>query len=631
MICAARLLAIVGSAWLVAGPAAPAPFERTEERARCAQHDPLRRPFFGDLHAHTAYSFDAWAQGTRGTPDDAYRFAKGAPLAIQPFDDEDRPRRKIQLDRPLDFAMVSDHAELLGVTRVCGEPGLEGHDSFTCGFMRRFPALGYMVVNSQWGSWTRRPAAVCGDDGRSCLAAASGVWRSTRDAAEAHYDRSASCAFTTFVGYEWSGSRDGMIHRNVVFRNDQVPEQPANALDDRSDERVLWNRLDRECRGALPGCDVLAIPHNSNLSMGSQFWTETGGPDGVSLDRETARQRARLEPLVEITQHKGDSECRAGGEDERCGFETLRFGPAEGLGGLGGPPPPSAIYVREALLEGLLRAPALGTNPFAFGLIGSTDTHLAAPGYVTESAFVGHAAGPVTARLGIPRPSDHLALNPGGLAVLWAEENSRDALFAAMQRREAYGTSGPRLVVRSFGGWALDPSMCAGSDFAARGYEAGVPMGGDLRPQPSAVEAPKMAVWAMADPGSERSPGAPLERVQIVKGWIDAAGAPREQVFDLVVDERARPVNPRTCAPPSEGARSLCQVWTDPDFEAGLPAFYYARVLEHETCRWSQHECLAFGAGCDVDEPVGIQERAWTSPIFYMPPGVNAPTVRGME
>ncbi len=632
-------IALIVLVWAVASAAAHAaapPFARTETREPCSQHDPLRRPFFGDTHVHTGYSQDASTQGTRSTPRDAYAFAQGEALGIQPWDADGLPQRTVRLDRPLDFAVVTDHAEQIGEVHVCKTPGSPGHGSLVCHLYRSFPRIAFYAMNFSYSDGGER-WGFCGEDDVHCLNAARTVWDDTRAAAEAAYDRTPSCRFTSFVGYEWtaSGATGKNLHRNVVFRNDRVPELPISVMETGVTARDLWDALDRECLGAMPGCDVLTIPHNSNLDGGLLFLSaaEVGAPIG----EEEARRRARWEPLVEVMQHKGDSECLLGGDttDEACGFEKLSvdsFG-AQFSGGDSTPRP--SQFVRHALKEGLRLERELGANPFRYGLVASTDTHLGTPGLVAESDYPGHGgAGDPAADALPPGLPDNPEFGPGGLAVVWAEENSRDALFAAMQRREVYGTSGPRLTVRLFGGWDTSAALCGSDDFVEQGYEGGVPMGADLGPRPPEVGAPALAVWALQDPGPPGRPGVPLQRVQIVKGWLEG-DTPREQVFDVAGGPNGADVDPTTCEPRGVGARSLCSVWRDPAFDPQQPAFYYARVLQNPTCRWSQRLCLAAGVDCADPATIGegyeaccsedhrpvVQERAWTSPIWYRPAG----------
>jgi hypothetical protein len=604
---------------------------RAEERAPCADHNPLRRPYFGDTHVHTTYSLDAWGQGTLGGPDAAYRFAKGERIGIQPYDELGNARDHVKLRRPLDFAVVTDHSDLIGETRICTNPSLEGHNSLVCRVLRRFPALGYALINGHtYSSEDPSRYAFCGDGAELCLDAAREPWSITREAAEAHYDRSKLCSFTSFIGYEWTGMPGGNnIHRNVIFASDVAQEMPTTYIETPTAEG-LWQSLIDECIEGAPGCDVIAIPHNSNVSNG-RMWS-TLRPNGTPLRAEDAARRARLEPLVEVTQHKGDSECRAGAQDELCSYETLTFPRMQDMSGpLGSDHLPPLVYAREVLAAGLLERVRIGVNPFEFGLIGSTDTHFATPGMVDEDEFIGHAAGTVSARFGVPAFPDRPDFNPGGLAVLWAEENSRPSLFAAIKRREAYGTSGPRIVVRFFGGWEFEQEICDDPQLAEKGYSAGVPMGSELTSNPG-EGAPTFVISALRDPGDRDVPSTALQRVQIIKGWVDGDQT-RERVFDVVGNSNSDAgVDLATCSPTGEGFDALCTVWKDPEFESGVPAFYYARVLENPSCRWNSWVCSraavdctsgnvprALEACCDNSIPKTIQERAWTSPIWYSP------------
>jgi hypothetical protein len=607
-----------------------------ETREPCAHRDPEKRPFFGDLHVHTAYSQDASTQGTRTTPREAYEFARGAPLGIQPFTADGKALRTVRLDRPLDFAAVTDHAEQIGEVRICRTPGAPGHDSWMCRLYRRFPRAAFFVMNTAYSQGGER-FRFCGEGGAGCLAAARTVWEETRDAAEGAYDRSAACRFTSFVAYEWTAGVDGgkNLHRNVIFASERVPELPVSVMETGNEAAKLWDALERDCVAGLPGCDVLTIPHNSNLDGGLMFLSAV--ELGAQIGAEEAARRARWEPLVEIMQHKGDSECVLSGDtrDEACGFEKLPYDNFRGRYRLfGAEPARPAQFVREALKRGLASEARLGANPFRYGIVASTDTHVGAAGLVSERGFPGH--GGAGAAVGDALPAglpDALEFGPGGLAVLWAEENSREALFAAMKRREAYGTSGPRLVVRFFGGRSYPADLCERSDFVATGYRDGVPMGGEL----SGGDAPlRFAVQALADPGSETEPGVPLQRIQIVKGWLEA-GAPRERVVDVAGGPNDASVDLSTCEPRGAGHARLCAVWSDPDFDPREPAFYYARVLENPTCRWSQRICAAAQVDCARRETIGeglegccdplhqptLQERAWTSPIWYAPGGAR--------
>ncbi|HCH20264.1 MAG TPA: hypothetical protein DEX33_02590 [Cellvibrionales bacterium] len=605
-----------------------------EDRMPCDVHVQNRIPLFGDLHVHTKYSLDASTQSTRTTPDQAYRFAKGEVVGIQPWQ-EGEALRSLQLDRPLDFAMVSDHAELFGETYICNTPGAEGYSSWQCKIYRHVPRAAFYLFNAT-ATVRQTRLGFCGDDGELCRQAGSAPWLEMQAVAEQHDDKSSSCEFTAFIGYEWTGgTKTGAnLHRNVVFRNAEVPILPVSWVD--GSAQYLWQTLESQCNGTDSGCEALTIPHNSNISSGFMFNFDNDGTVAMTEDQFTLRKK--YEPIVEIMQHKGASECFYStefGSDELCAFEFL---PTTGFFG-GGPTKAGDGFVRDVLKEGLIAQQKSGMNPFQFGFIGSSDTHLGTPGAVDENVFLGHGGAGVPAGKEIPPGlPDYLKYNPGGLAVIWAEENSRDALFDAMQRGETYATSGPRIETRLFGGWDYSEQLCESKAFAQRGYDGGVPMGGTLASPDVTKSSPVFAVSALQDPGSSRSPAVGLQRIQMVKGWIDAEGKKQEQVYDIAGStDNGAALNVNNCAVSGEQSASLCSVWQDPDFQAEQPAFYYTRVLENPTCRWSQRQCVANGVdcanpdtitegfeGCCVAEhrPV-IQERAWSSPIWYQPAGTS--------
>ncbi len=614
------------------------PYAITEEREPCRGYDPLRRPFFGDTHVHTSYSHDASTQDTRNTPRDAYRFARGEEIGIQPYDEDGNSKRRVKLDRPLDWTAISDHSEMLGEVRICEDTAHPEYDSDVCWNKRnaQFALLGFLA-RSQIGERHK----MCGPGGEICRAAARSAWADIQAAAEAAYDRSAGCQFTSVIGYEWTSGIASNLHRNVLFRNHVVPDYALSSMDTVSAFR-LFEGLQRDCVEGLESCDAVVIPHNSNISMdGYMFKTtrltslETG--DG-KVDQEEARLRNRFERVVEIMQHKGDSECLLGAEttDEACGFEKLPYDAMSGAIGAPRTPPKRSAMVREGLKKGLLLEQELGTNPLKFGIIASTDTHLGTPGLVSEEGHVGHGGASRVMQPAVPEGlPDAIEFNPGGLAVVWAEENARDSIFEALRRREVYGTSGTRPEVRFFGGWRYPADLCEAENIAERGYAMGVPMGADLPHRPEsegAFLAPVFVVSALQDPGTERRPGTALQRIQIVKGWTQD-GTTHEKVYEVAGGPNEASVDLDSCTPTGAGARGLCEVWRDPDFDAGERAFYYARILENPTCRWQQHLCVEAGVDCSDPETVGrgyqlccdssvprtVQERAWTSPIWYRP------------
>ena len=673
------------------------PFERTEQREDCANFNPDRQPFFGEQHVHTSFSYDAiiMENKTNG-PAEAYAFARGDSVFMPQSMVDKALTREIKLERPLDWAVVTDHSEWLGATFICNHDNdAVGSDAEDCRLQRKDDAaesgLGQVLgASNAFDAWrvpvngTARAdddgaggadggggvddpmatdVAVCSLPGVDCTGAKISAWQETQAAAEEAYDRSSACGFTSFVAWEYSSAWFGRnLHRNVIFRNEVVMDEPISAVDTNHDVTQLWDGLVEECLDADSACDVLTIPHNSNVSEGRMF------RDPASS--EEAALRNALEPLIEIYQHKGSSECRfdyrfgrgVGTTDEMCGFEqsSTLF-----LGSFAGPLPapedfPPTSFARNALKRGLELEQDLGVNPFQWGFIGSTDTHNASPGYTEEDLYDGHIGvndsdAPKT-QLGINQTSLPFGMNgSGGLAVLWAEENSRDSLFEAMRRREAYGTSGTRPLVRMFVG-DLPDDFCDRDDFARVGYENGVPMGGVIGDVLSG-ESPKFALIASKDPGVGQRVGTDLQRVQVVKGWVDASGVAQEHVFDVAGSaDNGATVDTETCEPQGAGLTDVCEVWEDPNFDPSQRAFYYMRVLENPTCRWHVQKCREFGVDPFADQetcetqadanlpgvaPIGVpsphvccldldsdppverivQERAWGSPVWYRPDG----------
>ncbi len=606
----------------------------SETRQPCSNYDVNNQAFFGDLHVHTRYSLDASTQGTQTSPDDAYRFAKGEKIGIQPWGKDGRAQRSLQLGRPLDFAMVSDHAELIGEVKMCNTPNMDGYSSWQCLFYRHFPRGAYYLFNYM-ATMEASHLGMCGDDGELCRTASLAPWQEMQTAAEHHYDRSQGCKFTAFVGYEWTGMEadsGGNLHRNIVFRNDNVPTLPSSFIDT-PQAKKLWLSLGRECNDKEGSCDSLVIPHNSNLSAGYMFsgLTDTGEP----MTGEYARLRNQYEPLAEIMQHKGASECyfKAGvSRDELCAFEQQ---PKDNIAGFGNEPTPNTGFMRKVLADGMRLEKSLGINPYKYGIIASTDTHLGAPGAAEEGSFLGHGGAGMPAKDEVPPGlPDKLEYNPGGLAVVWAPENSRDALFDAMRRKEVYGTSGPRIESRFFAGWDYSQDLCADPNLVSKAYAEGVPMGSDLTRITEGDIAPNFIVFARQDAGTIDFPGTALQRIQIVKGWIDEAGEHRERVIDVAGDaNNGASVDTRSCETQGAGFANLCTVWTDTEFNPKEQAYYYSRVVENPSCRWSQRICNAHAVDCSNPSTIGeglegccsdqhrpvIQERAWSSPIWYKP------------
>lgn len=636
---------------------APSGEPYSEEREACANRNPERQPFWGELHVHSSLSMDAWLWDVRNGPDETYRFAKGEETLLPPLDEAGNPTRKARLERPIDFAALTDHASFQGEVALCSRPDSSRYASEACQIFRgeasipenplgefgvRMTALSEALDAA--ATLTRRSRALCGDDtGETCRTAMTTVWEEQQAAAERHYDRSERCSFTTLHAYEYTATPGlAKVHHNVIFRNANVPASPIAWVDE-PDVYELWAGLRRQCLEAGNGCDVLTLPHNSNLSNGNMF-AITGQDLPLEEQRARAVLRGDIERLAEISQIKGDSECRngfagvIGATDEFCEFEEWRGPAVEDCGsdgkGYGALMDKGCVsrkdYLRYALLEGFREERRIGVNPFKLGIIAATDSHNANPGDVEEYSYQGWQGSPdasISQRLDRGKSpinaTNSLAANPGGLAGVWAEENSRDALFDAMKRRETFGTSGPRITARFFAGWDFPENLCGDPDLVARGYSEGVPMGGDLPPRPEGAEAPTFVLSAMRDVGTPEHPGGLLQRAQIVKGWVDAEGLFHQEVVDVAGGANDASVDAATCQPRGAGHNSLCRVWTDPDFDAAQNAVYYARVLENPSCRWSAIQCLeeqadARSPSCsDPSVHKTIQERLWTSPIWY--------------
>ena len=638
---------------------APAPASRTEG------YNEQRNVYFGDVHVHTRYSFDAYLLGAEVSPDGSYRFAKGEAIE-NTFGDE------MKLREPLDFLAVSDHGFFLGVvplwadpsTRVGQVPGAEAFHGVNEGdnlhpysvqmrsvlFRQRFGSQ----MRTEGGFLRRQRARMANhpqvqyasfdDEGHRT------AWEDSILAAERHNDPG---NFTTFIAYEWTSStpapESAAYHRNVIFEGSEAPARPFTRIDSHEPEQ-LWNWMDRLRE---QGVDSLAIPHNSNQSHGQVFRLKYS--DGRAVDNAFAEQRMRNEPLVELTQVKGTSEThpRLSPDDEWADFEILNTR----KGKISAHSDPSGSYARQALVSGLALEQEGRGNPFKIGFIGSSDTHNGAPSFDESNTFGSSpVSGTAENRGSVPVSRERLDYIAGlppaeqafgdvvddmlgpyfgmrraqfsasGLAAVWAEENTRDAIFQSLRRKEAYATSGTRIRLRFFGGFDYDGLDPASPDLIGQAYAGGVPMGGDLVADSDA--APRFLVWAQRDRLS-----APLQRLQVVKGWYDSGYRKeiREQVYDVACADGGA-VDPETHRCPDNGATvdlsdcsfsddlgagELATVWEDPDFDPGTDAVYYVRVLENPTCRWTTWDALRVGVEPRGGVPATIQERAWSSPIWY--------------
>ena len=595
--------------------------------------NPERNAYFGDLHVHTSYSMDVNLFGSTITPRKAYQFAKGEPIEVGTTGMEQR------LGTPLDFAAVTDHAQGMGMVSLCHTPGSSVYWNMDCIGIRykllpMFPRIA--KVNTQDGSTPARYlAGPCGDDGARCMASTGDVWRDIQNAANEQYQPG---KFTTLIGFEHSPSlvQGGMMHRNVIFRSASVPDAPFSAADGFADALLRW--VDTRC---TENCKALVIPHNPNFAWGLMF----GGlnTDATPSTPESRALRAKYDRLVEVFQAKGSSECMrgVGSSDEECGFENIfpACTPEQAaIDPKTGQHAPRCVVgndlVRNALRQGLIDEKKYGTNPYKMGFVASTDNHNGQAGDTSERGYKGHAApNDSTPELRLGQKETLVAkavgynlnkLNPGGLTGVWAEQNTREAIWDGLHRRETWGTSGTRMRVRFFGGFDLPTNLHTQKDMVKTAYAMGVPMGGDL-PSSQTQKAPRFVVWAQRDANS-----APLQRVQIVKGWVEGETT-KEQVFDVACSDGLQPdakthrcadngakVNLNDCSiSQDKGAAELATTWTDPEFKTGVSAFYYVRVLENPVCRYSQYDAIKLGLPHPAHSTPTIQERAWSSPIWY--------------
>ena len=628
-----------------------------------------RNPYYGDLHVHTKYSFDAYVFGVTASPDDAYRYAKGAAVK-HPLGYE------MKLREPLDFYAVTDHGFYMGMIQAYADTSTDISQNDFAEPFHNLNRLDNLTVESA-GERSNIFSSVLGatiikpyPDWHPNLLKAyfsrntqgalrsfdydihKSAWADVARSANEHNDPG---NFTTFIGYEFTTSTDiegGNLHRNVIFESSKASIRPWTRIDSINPED-LWTWQDRLRE---KGVDTISMPHNSNGSNGQMFEMESF--KGNALDVEYAEKRMRNEPLVEITQVKGTSETHPllSPDDEWADFEIMDVR-------VGSRPPtyskPSGSYVREAYLNGLTLEFTKQGNPYKFGLIGSSDTHVVASS-LDESNYwskVGLLDGDPENRGSVPLKEENVArleeymrafnqpistvtleqgeyANTGftqwgasGLAAAWAEENTRESLFAAFRRKETFATTGPRISVRFFGGYNLSSIDLNSESLVSEAYSKGVTMGADLLNNNNQI--PEFIVWALRDMNS-----APLQRIQIIKGWIDMnSGRPKEKVFDVACSDGLEP-DPITNRCPDNGARvnindcsitsnvgssELKTVWKDPEFKVNDKAFYYVRVLENPTCRWSTWDAIKSGFKPREDLHETIQERAWSSPIWYIP------------
>ncbi len=588
------------------------------------------RPLFGDTHLHTAVSFDAGAFGARLGPRDAYRLARGEELISN-------TGQPVKLSRPLDFLVVADHSDNMGFfpDLLAGKPellaspqGRRWYDMIKSGQ----GAAAAIEIIKAFSAGTFPKELLYNPGSRSYR----GAWNDTIAAAEQYNEPG---RFTAVIGYEWTSNTGGNnLHRNVIFRDggDRARQvEPFTVLPPFGSDNPadLWKWMDGYEKKT--GGSVLAIAHNGNLSNGLMFPMVEAF--GKKLDREYAETRARWERLYEVTQTKGTGEAHPylSPNDEFADFELWDKGNLDCTV----PKKKEMLeleYARSALKNGLRLEGSLGANPYKFGMVGSSDAHTGLPA-MEEENFFGKTAPqePNPERLTKPFVADPKTgikimdweVGASGYAAVWATENTREAIWDAMERRETYATTGPRMVVRFFGGWEFEATDVADRMPANIGYAKGVPMGGDLGRAP-AGKSPTFLVAALKDPI-----GANLDRIQIVKGWVDAAGKAQEKVYDVAWSGNRKPDKKTGKLPPvgstvnvqeatwsnTIGAPELITVWKDPEFDPARRAFYYARVIEIPTPRWTAYDAKRFGVKPLPGTRMTITERAYTSPIWYSP------------
>jgi hypothetical protein len=562
----------------------------------CADYNPNKNVYWGDLHSHTALSADAYEWGNRNFPHDAYQFASDPSSQTQIAAGAPTPGPKVSIDRALDFDAVTDHSEWLDATWACGQ--FPDGTPFNTGSANTFSGSTQCQTYRGDGSAAiakivSDAAAVVGlvcngglEGSAACSSFTGSAWQVERQAAHDAYQR---CTFTSLVAYEWTHAVAGAtLHQNVIFGSEDVPNVPFDSTEYQQ-PTDLWTALDQNCTAAN-GCSVLTIPHNSNLSEGQAFAL----PAGV----DALKQMNQYQRLVEIHQHKGNSECFAGSNapDPTCDFEHV---PVAGGNPMAENP---QNFVRHAFATGITTYATMQVDPLQMGIVGASDDHNGIPGYVREDTWQGHVGDlddtPV-ARL--TKSPYH---NPGGITGVWATQNTREDIFAGLFRRETFATSGPRIAVRFYEVWS-GTNYCTGGFPGNVIADGGVPMGGTMAPPSGGATAPQFVVSALKDSDD-------LAEVDLVKGMY-VGGTLTETVH------RFTPSSPNTTW--TNG--SVCLGWTDPAFASTGPAFYYVRVLQVPTPRWSHYDCLAApatagcGAGGTLD--VNIQERAWTSPIWWLP------------